>query len=347
MRRSDLPPTQKELAKVLGIAQSTVSMALRGHSSIPEKTREMVLKAAAAIGYRPNPAGTVLAHHRQSSTVVPIKATLAWINGWSDPARLRSYREFDHYWQGAEMEARFLGYRLEEFVVGPDLTLGKLERILRTRAIRGILLTPGPVPEGWRKFDWSEFAVVRLSHFADPDFPGALSVTGDQAGNALLAFREMLRLGYRRIGFVGMDGRERLFAAGFLLGQQELPEAERCPVLLMSHDGDPRAWERSFREWLSRHRPDAILTDVPGVAAALERLGVRVPDDIGLAALGILDSPIPAGIDQNSHEIGRSAVRALHMLEMDGVRGFPLIHREWLIKGSWVDGRSLPPRRII
>ncbi len=343
MRRTDLPPTQKELAKALGMAQSTVSMALRGHPSITGRTREQVLQAAASMGYRPNPTGTALAHLRQTSTVSPVQASMAWINGWTVPSKLRSYREFDLYWQGAAQEAAEHGYRLDEFVVGPDLPLPKLERILRTRNVRGLLVPPGPMPQGWEGFDWGRFSVVRLSHLPDPGEFAPCAVVGDQTSNALVAVRNIRRKGYRRIGFAGNSDGRRGFAAGFLWGQQEISEDLRVPPLLMAND-DPGPWEKHFCKWFVTHRPDAVLTDIPEVPAALSRLGVRVPEDVGVAALGILDCPVSAGIDQNSREIGRSAVQMLHALIKDGALGLPHIHRELLVKGTWVDGDSLPDR---
>jgi LacI family transcriptional regulator len=344
MKQRDLPPTQTELARFLGMAQSTVSLALRAHPSVSDKTREQVLQAAATLGYRPNPAGAALVHLRQISKVPSVKASLAWINGWSDPLKLRSYREFDHCWQGASNAAAELGYRLDEFATGAGLTMLKLERILRSRGVRGVMLAPGPLPPGWHEFDWNAFSVVRLSHVIDAEFPGACSVATDQVGNAFLAFQQLRRKGHRRIGFVGMAGRERTFAAGYLWAQQDMEEEHRFPPLVMSCEHAPETWEACFRAWFARHRPDAILTDIPLLPATLERLGVSVPKQVGVAALGILDCPISTGIDQNFRELGRAAVQMLHSLIKEGVSGQSLVPRELRIKGRWVDGDQLLDR---
>ncbi|MEG0886671.1 MAG: LacI family DNA-binding transcriptional regulator, partial [Janthinobacterium sp.] len=45
----------KNLAKTLGISETTVSRALNGYPEVSERTRERVLAAAQAAGYRPNP----------------------------------------------------------------------------------------------------------------------------------------------------------------------------------------------------------------------------------------------------------------------------------------------------
>jgi DNA-binding LacI/PurR family transcriptional regulator len=78
----------------------------------------------------------------------------------------------------------------------------------------------------------------------------------------------------------------------------------------------------------------------------LEKLGYRVPEDIGLAATSILDGNADAGIDQNSEEIGRAAFETLLSLLNHNQYGIPDIVREVVITGSWVDGTSLPQRLV-
>ncbi|BCU77171.1 LacI family DNA-binding transcriptional regulator [Luteolibacter sp. LG18] len=336
--------TQKDVAQALRLAQSTVSMALRGDPSIPVQTREEVRHAALAMGYRPNPTGAALAHFRASSRHQPVQAALAWLNCWDDPARLRGYREFDCYWEGASKAAHGLGYRLEEFVVNRELTLERFGEILHARNINGILLPPGPTPPGWERFDWSGFSVVRLSQPGRKCDLEACAVAGDQTRNGMLAFDSMQKLGYSRIGYCGLHWQDRLFCAGFLWGQQQTEGEDRIPPLLLS--SEQRAeWDSRLETWLEECRPDAILTDLPEMPAMLADAGLRVPQDIGLAAMGTLDCPIDAGIHQNPHEIGRTAVMMLASLINDRIHGVPLIRQTLLIGGSWVNGSSLPEKR--
>ncbi|WP_193213913.1 LacI family DNA-binding transcriptional regulator [Luteolibacter marinus] len=345
MSKSDLRPTQKELARVLGMAQSTVSMALRGDPAINEKTRAMVLEKAAALGYQPNPSGAALAHLRQASTVPAVRASLAWLSCWQDPASLQGSREIDQLWKGAAAGAAELGYRLDEFVVGPELPLPRLEKVLHARGVRGIILPPGPVPADWRKFDWDSFSVVRLGRLPDASGLTPSVVVDDQMNNALLAFRTIRGMGYKRIGFVGRPDALRSFSAGYFLGQQEVPVGDRLP-LLMASAGESNRWEDSFRDWFEAESPDAILTDCPEVPQVLSRMDVRIPSDVGVAALGLFDCPVSAGIERNSLEVAYSGAQLLHSLIKKGSLGMPEIHRELVIKGRWIDGDSLPKRHL-
>ena len=84
---------------------------------------------------------------------------------------------------------------------------------------------------------------------------------------------------------------------------------------------------------------------IADLATLLEKAGIKVPHDIAVAGTTVLDMPIPAGIDQHSHEIGRVGFLALNSLINDGAFGIPRIFRQILVEGSWVDGSSLPDRR--
>jgi LacI family transcriptional regulator len=345
MRKAGESPTQKDVAKALGMAQSTVSMALRGDSSITLPTREKVRRVAASMGYHPNPSGAALAQLRQSSKARPVKASLAWLNCWAEPAKLRRYREFDCYWEGASLAALEAGYRLDEFVVNEELPLRKLGRILQARGVNGILLPPGPLPSGWEEFEWGKYSLVQLRiPRLQPDL-GAVSVSSDQAGNAMTAAQVIRGKGYRRVGFIGIKCHARLFGAGYLWSQQDLNPEERLRPLFLQEGEAPEIHMRSLERWMSGQRPDAILTDFPAVPAMLGRLGFQVPEDVGLAALGILDCPIDSGIHQNPCEIGRLGVQQLVSLINNNVRGLLAIRQDILVKGTWMDGTSLPARR--
>jgi LacI family transcriptional regulator len=134
------------------------------------------------------------------------------------------------------------------------------------------------------------------------------------------------------------------FSAGYLYGQLQMPAKLRLAPHMMN-ELNPVEDERQFFAWLKRARPDAILTDIPAIPKLLAKAGCRVPQDIGLATLSVLDGSASAGIYQNSEEIGGAAVQLLISLIHHNQRGIPEIPREVLIPGRWVDGSSLPVKK--
>lgn len=334
---------QADIGRALHLSQVTVSLALRNHPTIPEARRKQIQDLARQMGYRPNPAASTLAQFKKPNVVTTVQASLAWINGWSDPKQLRAYREFDGYWKGALSAAEEAGYRLEEFHLNPRLTLKQLQRILIARDIAGVLVPPHAQPRSdWMELDWTKFSVVRFGRTVHA-LP-VHSVTADQAANGLLAFNTMLSRGYRRIGFVGYHKTTWLAGAGFLWAQTQMPTGERLPPFLCQEGEKAERSMRSLEAWMRHHKPDAIVTDVAGLRSLVTRIGYRVPEEVGLASLSIRDCPINAGIDQHPEEIGRVALRTLISLIHGRETGFPQIYRETRIPGSWVDGSDLPAK---
>src|SRR3954469_2047575 len=64
--------TSVDLARHLGLSQATVSRALRGHPSVTEKTRQRVVEAAQALGYRPDLAARMLVTRRAKALGVVV-----------------------------------------------------------------------------------------------------------------------------------------------------------------------------------------------------------------------------------------------------------------------------------
>ncbi|MGC3990300.1 MAG: substrate-binding domain-containing protein [Chthoniobacteraceae bacterium] len=134
-----------------------------------------------------------------------------------------------------------------------------------------------------------------------------------------------------------------MFKAGFLSAQSELEEKFRIPPIVFEQ-GQNEENRGQLLKWLKKYKPDAILTFAPEMRQLLQELNYRVPEDIGLAALSVLDGNADTGIHQNPEEIGRVAVLVVISLIHDASRGIPDVFRQVLISGRWVDGTSLPDR---
>lgn len=334
--------TLRDIAHRLKVSHTTVSRALRNDLQISEAVRQKVQATAKEMGHRPDPLLSALAQYRHGKMTKSISAELAWINWWPDPRKLRSYREFNLYWQGAFNEAEQSGFRLEEFVIGRQMSAERLQKILQTRNIRGVLIPPhGGNTVDWGDFDWENFCVVRFGHSVTT--PRSHLVTSDQLTDGIIAVENIWNKGYRRIGLVISETAQTRFSAGYFYRQKVWPPRQRIPALELSESGGS-AVVRKIHQWLDRYKPDAILTDLRAMPEWLQQSGYEVPKDIGLATLSVLDGGIDAGINQNSEEIGRAAVQLLISLINHNESGIPRICREVLVEGSWVDGQTLPSR---
>jgi DNA-binding LacI/PurR family transcriptional regulator len=338
----------RDIAKLMGVSHVTVSLALRDSRQISAKMKGEVRRIAEELGYRPDPMLSALASYRQSKADATYQATVGWINAWRDPKQLRSYEEFDGYWKGARLAAGKLGYTLEEFTLGGDISPGRLDKILTARGIRGILLPPHSDPPDWGDFPWEKYFIVKFGRSLNE--PRSHLVAADQVLNTVLAYDEIRKLGYRRIGFVTaepyMKAHGHLFEAGFLIAQQDVPKAQRLPVLRLAGMQSSEA-AAALAEWLKKGRPDVIYTDVRGICPLLEKAGLRVPDDIAVAATTLRDTGVDSGIDQHPEEIGRVGMLLLHSIINDGAIGIPSIFRQSMVQGSWINGSTLPSRQSV
>lgn len=334
----------RDIAKKVGFSHVTVSLALRGNPRISEATRELIQRTADELGYQPDPMLAALANYRRGKEVADISACVAWVNAWSRPDDLRGHKEFDAYWTGAVRAAAKFGYRIEEFRVGAECGPRRLHEILSARGVRAILLPPQFPHPDWGDFPWEEYATVRFGRSLQ--HPRTHLVTSDQSANAHLAFHEMRRKGYRRIGFVTDESkvtRGHLFEAGFLLAQRTVPETDRVPILSI-HDTAPADQPAAIAGWIRREEADAVFTDLSDAPALLSSAGLRIPADIPVAVASVLDAQADAGIDQHPEEIGRVGFLMLNSLINDRAHGLPRIFRQVLVEGTWVDGSSLPGR---
>jgi DNA-binding LacI/PurR family transcriptional regulator len=335
----------RDIAKKLDLSHSTVSLALRDHPRISEPVRRKIRETAEAMGYRPDPMLAALAHYRQGKVQPAMQAVIAWVNCWPKPEKLRSYHEFDLYWKGALASAEKFGYRLEEFICGPQCPPRRIETILRTRNISGILIPPQPASPDWGDFSWQDFSAVRFGRSCRT--PAVQVVTADQVANTMLAIKKIRERGYERVGFAtGKKTAERgaLFKAGFLMAQSELPQGLRLPVLVLDDAVTYGDQSKQLADWMKKHTPDAIMTEMSEMRGMLERIGYRVPQDVGLVAESVLDGNADAGIYQNPEEIGRVAFLVVMSLINDNARGVPPIFRQVLVSGEWRDGSTLPDR---
>ena len=337
----------RDIGKLLGVSHVTVSLALKNNTRISAEVRQKVQQTAVELGYQPDPMLAALAQYRKGKATAPISAAIAWVNSWQPPEKLRQHKEFDAYWVGACKAAAKFGYRLEEFQMGENMSPERLNQILTARGITGILLPPQKQEPEWGNFPWENYSAVRFGRSLKT--PRTHLVTADQVSNTILAFEEMQARGYKRIGFVTNEvniARGHLFEAGYLIAQRTVDLKQRLAVLDFTElEYAPREIrQKGFLTWFKKNRPDAIFTDVAALRELVKAVGLRVPQDVALACTTVLDTSVDAGIDQHPEEIGRVGFLMLNSLINDGSRGIPKIFRQNLVEGSWVNGRTMPPK---
>lgn len=334
--------TQQMVADAVGVHLSTVSLALRNDARLPEETRKRIQAVAHKLGYTPNPLVSLLmARVRRRNA--GYRGTLGYLHTVPRGTPKLAGRVHRNFLAGAQRRARDLGYNLDEFFLTEEpASARQLARMLHARGIAGLVIehVPSPVCAGRRlPLDLSALASASLGvPLADPPLH---YVANDQYMRPIVAARELLALGYRRLGLVVADAFDSAMAhrcsAGFWAVQEYIEGVERVPICRIS-GGDQRA----LSAWLRRHEPDAVLATHEAVLGMVERSGWRVPEDVGWVHLDWLpDSGRMAGVYGNSEHTGAAAVDLIVSQLHRGEAGPPEHAMSYLVAGSWVPGKTL------
>lgn len=337
--------TQQDIAKRAGVHRATVSMAFKGHSNIPQKTRERILKIAADLGYSPDPMLSALAAYRSRQRPSTYHGSLAWLinSAYGFDWRDRTLRpHFSDYFDGAAAQAKRYGFQIEIFDFNaPGMTSARLASILAARGVSGVLLCPQPRPETSLDFPWQHFSTVTFGYsLATPQLH---TVGATQYRAMRLTVHELRRLGYKRIG-LALDGDHDLrtdhnYLAGYLVEEHLAGAGGGATLPILSA---PYPDHGAVTRWLRAHRPDAIVTGNYHFLDVLRSLGRRVPEEIGVAC-PLLPSPDTelAGVIENSVVIGSVAVDFLIGMIHRQERGVPTNPQRIHVEGRWLPGKTL------
>ena len=343
-------PTIKDVARLAGVHFTTVSMAMRGHPSIPASTRERILAIANRIGYRRNEVFSALTRRRSNFSADYLSPRIAYLANQSPE---EGYLKVAHnllFVEGARRQAEALGYAFDLVFVAPGHHDSvSLERYLKSRSIRGFIIGSF-IPGGpGLDVDWNDYAVAKINshHMA----PGVPFVSNDQYGEVRCAFSNLLRLGYQRIGLaVGQldeqvtDG---MHLSGLLLEQAGVAPRNRIPPLLFpSQASTSREVVPLLRSWMLQYKPDAVLCNWATIAEMIREAGFDCPRQVACASL-CLSKPNPdvAGIVASLQPVGEQAASLLVSALRAEQRGIPELATSTYVQGAWSDGLTAPPRR--
>lgn len=325
-----------DVGREAGVSKNTVSLALRNDPQIPESTRLRIQRLAEKLGYQRDPIVAQLMARLRSGSQTSPKSALALINGNENQKAFKEHPTIPTYVTGCRRRAAQLGYGLDTFWLhDPDLNGTRLNRILKARGIRGVLLLglmqQSRLPEAFAS-TWHNYpCVVAGVRTRDPALSFACV---DHHILALRAFEKALSLGYRRPGLV-LDPKidelvEHRFSAGYRTGQQVVPKSRRLKPF--HETGSAESDLPAFRHWLGKEQPDVIFTLYNNVLSWLQALGLRVPEDLGLIQLEWRDKrPEWAGMNQHNDMTGEAAVDMLISMIHSGESGVPEFPRATLI----------------
>jgi LacI family transcriptional regulator len=341
----DRRTNMQQIADAAGVSKSAVSLALRNDPRISEPTRVRIQKAAHDMGYRRNPIVDSLMTQLRAGRQPVFQANLGLIN--CSPLRdLTQNHTFRRLREGVLRRAEQLGYGVEEFwLQQPDMRPERLQQIMETRGIHGLVLIAGLSPniigEGYVKF-WYNFAcsVIGVTHLKD----NLNCASNDQYLTARNAAQKVIELGYQRPMLVVPVEDDALlddkFSAGFYSATRSLPAKNHLGLVPFDLHAPTKATAR-----IKKLKPDVVITNKVELYDALIEEGVRIPEDMGLIHLDWHDEIRHlAGMRQNNRVVGSAGVDlVVGQLQKNehGAQEFPKVVQ---IESVWIDGATVKPK---
>jgi len=320
------------------VSVMTVSLALRNHPRISTATREKVKEVADRLGYRSNPMVASLMTHIRSSRPISYQANLGFLV--DDSQKLNAHRMIEMAHRGILKRAGELGFLVDVFSLqehGPRK--GRLEQVLRSRNIQGVILAPLRQAGNLDGMDCSHWSAAVLGNTVlSPHFH---KVTPHQYQGLQLVIENLEQKGYKRIGLAVeplVDDKVNHYWSSCMAGYHlRIPARQRVPVFLADLTAAP------LKAWLDKHRPDVVVGH-DGLYFWLRELGLRAPEDISFACVSVPSDSHPSfsGLNQNWQMIGSAAVDSVVAQIYRNERGIPDNPKTIMLDGFWEEGTTAP-----
>lgn len=266
-----------DIARAVGVSQTTVANALKGKGNLSEATRERILQYAKEVGYRPNALARSLTQ-RRTFTIGFLLPTIA------NP----------FYPEIAEEIERIAGqhnYQVLLCNTHCDPTLGRLhlER-LESRWVDGIIVMgiSMDVADIQDRFtrglptvlcDWQENE--------SPEHIPQVSIDFYQAG--ALAARHLLDLGHRRLAIIVDEPLQTLRLEGFRATLQEAGVSLSTEMIQRGDSTLESGYHAAKRLFTQEIRPTALFATndwmAIGAMRATHELGLYIPRDLSVIGL--------------------------------------------------------------
>ncbi len=153
----------KDVAKAANVHQTTVSLALNNDPRIAKATRKKIQKIAQEMGYAPDPVLSSLVSYRRDKRKPRLDESIALIFDITEPQVFDNSEYLPTIKSITKERAKVIGYKVEVFFKGIDFSSSEmLDRVLKARGIRGVLLGAIYDPDTRIDLDWNSFSVVKI-----------------------------------------------------------------------------------------------------------------------------------------------------------------------------------------
>ncbi|MFC6158763.1 LacI family DNA-binding transcriptional regulator [Kribbella jiaozuonensis] len=338
--------TQRDIARLANVSQTTVSLVLNNRSDatarIPAETRDRVLKVIRETGYQADPlARRMLKQRNQILGVFTYESVFPSTSG-------------DFYYPflaGIEDRAERLGWDLLLFTSAPvaDGHRRIFHENNRLRIADGCLLLGREVPsDELARLIAEDYPFVSVGRRDDAGAP-VPSVGADYTTATHTIVTKAIALGHRHVAYAGPaaspapipeSSADRLHGFHQAAGRKSL-------VLPTAPAGSADGWAARLLDVLLDRKITAVFVeeraDAVSLVAAATARGIDVPGDLSVVALGDSTRPVASDVDFSGFHVPRRAmgVRAVELLE--AILSGTATSQQILLPCELTEGTTLTP----
>ncbi len=306
-----LQVTLDDIAKQLNVSKVTVSKALRGHPDISKETAQRVKQIAQELGYTPNYMARNLSSKRSNTigVVIPKIAHFFFssiIESIYDTAFKNNYEIILTVSQESEEREKkhiesLLAMRVDGLIV--SITQQTRDHTIFERVIN------------------SGVPLIFMDRILE--IPGTSSVTVDDREGTFHAIEHAIKLGYTKIAHLA-GYNEINIGINRYKGFEDAMNHYGLPInpdwIIKGGFGEEFGYDGFMKLYKSNNLPEFIFAvTYPvalGVYAAIEELGLKIPDDVDIMCFGNSDvnrfiSPSLSSVNQPTDKIGENSVKLM------------------------------------
>lgn len=348
---SSYGPSTRDIAKIAGVSKTTVSLCLRNHPKISADTRKRVQQIAKQLGYRVDPhVAKYMSHIQKKREDKSLMSLAALIPNYKSSQDAQKNTAITGFIENIQNRAITHGYQVDIiYLLEPGLTRTKLLRILRTRAIEGVIIGPSGTTLPELKVDLSSFPVAMCTlPYQKPVYH---RVESDYFHDTLTALEKIYELGYRAPALTLLggfaDNAHHSVEAAYYYFCKIHPQTRFIPPY-QSQNFD----NKKSHNWLTTEQPDVVISNFAGTASWLIEIGYNIPEDIGFCLTHIL--PVQENKTNTYYPHNKMSGVMIPTQEIDGSvvdmvvdqirrneRGIPQIPKAMNIQGQWQQKASL------
>lgn len=333
--------TVTAVAKAAGVSYTTAAATYRGEAWVPEATAAKVRRAGERLGYRRNPAASVLASRRHFGEAGGKPVAVGWLVS-IPPYEGQVLRQPESFRE--LLRERGWIYHFANVLTRREAQ--QKAREWEAIGVDAVVLSRVMLPAVYAAFPWKRFTVVsteivRLAEGFDVVRPSYFFAL-------LRMLREISARGYRRIGCWirthagGHPDDDAKIGAVLAHHFEERRERAAIPPLVSPFG----QWDvrDPLEAWLDRWKPDAVVTANAMDASLIAGTGRKVPEEMAVAALvtGRRDGARTAGLLDREEMLPQELLNALERKLRTGQRG-PSRHPQEIIHHlQFVEGPTLP-----